>query len=95
MRSPRARASLTLFRALSGFIKPREFETKNHEYPGDGALIARTWEDPEDPPVDADVPSNEVRWEMSQKRSTGATLRVPLEGGPFRVIEVSRVSPVF
>ena len=95
MRCPRDRASPTLFRALSGFVKPRKFETKNHEHPGDGALIARTWENPEDPPVDADVPSNEVRREMSQKRSTGATLRVPLEGGPFRVSAVSRVSPVF
>ena len=93
MRSPRNRASPALFRAFIDSIKPREFETKNDENPGDGALITRTWENPEDPPVDADVPSNEVRRKMSQKRSVGATFRVPLEVSPFRVIVVSRISP--
>ena len=93
MRSPRNRASPALFRAFIDSIEPRKFETENDENPGDGALIARAWENPEDPPVNADAPSNEVRRKMSQKRSVGATFRVPLEVSPFRVIVVSRISP--
>ena len=93
MRPPRNRASPTLFRALVDSIKPREFETKNDKYLGDGALITRARGNPEDHPVDADAPSNEVRREMSQKRSIGASFRVPLEVSPCRLIVVSRVSP--
>ena len=75
------------------FNTPRRFEAENHEHASQRSHITGAGEDAKDPPVHADMASEEGSKKVHDVRARGTTVGIPFRNGAQRVRVVSPVSP--